>query len=147
MCVHVFVSSGCTCPPCRSPSPAGSRSFRTSTVLWRVRSSTAPEGETTSVSRELMQPIRASETHQLLCCVSQVHVHLRCAGHREDGHSARSDALSSTCGRRGRDPSLPLHRDQRDEDDGSSSGLRPDPAGHFVCSLIYSSISSSFVFG
>lgn len=59
----------------------------------------------------------------------QVYVHLRCAGHGEDGHGPRGDALPAARGRRGRDPSLPLHRGQRDEDDGSSSGLRPDPAG------------------
>ena len=65
----------------------------------------------------------------MIVVLSQVYVHLRCARHGEDGHGARGDALSAARGRRGRDPSVPLHRDQRDEDDGSSSGLRPDPAG------------------
>lgn len=61
--------------------------------------------------------------------VSQVHVHLGRAGNGEDGHRARGDALPAARSRRGRDLAVSLHRDQRDEDDGPSSGLRPDSAG------------------
>lgn len=59
----------------------------------------------------------------------QVYVHLGCAGDREDGHCPRGGALPAARRRRGRDPTVQLHRDQRDEDDGSSSGLCPGPAG------------------
>lgn len=65
----------------------------------------------------------------LVLVLLQVHVHLRCAGNRQDGHGPRGDALSAARGRHGRDPAVPLRGDQRDEDDGSSSGVRSDPAG------------------
>lgn len=58
-----------------------------------------------------------------------MHVHLRRAGHGEDGHGPRGDALPAARRRRGRDPGVPLRRDQRDEDDRPSSDLRSDPAG------------------
>lgn len=61
--------------------------------------------------------------------VRQVHVYLGRTRNRKDGYGPRSDALSAARGRHRRDPNFSLHRDQRDEDDGSSSGLRADPAG------------------
>ena len=43
--VNQSVSSGCMCPQCQSLFPAESKSFRTSTALWRAKLLTAQEGK------------------------------------------------------------------------------------------------------
>lgn len=71
--------------------------------------------------------------------VRQVYVYLRCSWYRKDCHGARGDEVSAAGGRTGGDPTVPLRRDQRHEDDRPTPGVCPDSAG-LSCAYISSII-------